>query len=112
MSLHPKPLQKLISFIEEDKATNTVVIHVGEHTSITDFMIITTGRSSRHIQAIASHAIEKMKAAGISVLSSSGKTSGDWVLVDFGDYILHVMGEETRNFYNLEALWQHPPKSH
>lgn len=92
--------------LDEMQAIDVHVIDVREQTSITDYMIIAGGRSSRHVKAIAETIMEKLKASGLAALGNSGLESGDWVLVDFGDYVVHVMQADARAFYNLEGLWQ------
>lgn len=99
-------LDTLKTILEDIQAIETVIIPVGEHTTVTDYMIICSGRSSRHVKAIANHTMEQMKAAGAPALHQTGLESGDWALVDFGDFVLHVMQPETRAMYNLEGLWQ------
>ena len=102
-----KPLlKKLLQLLEDIQAIDVVVIDVSKQTTITDYMVICSGRSSRHIKAVASHIMEHMKAEGVPSLSCSGLESGEWVLVDLGDFIVHVMQPESRAFYNLEGLWQ------
>ena len=103
-------LNTLLQSLDDIKAIDVTVIDVSQHTTITDYMIICSGRSSRHVRAIAEHVIEHMKEIGLPALTRNGLESGDWALVDFGDFILHVMQPESRAFYNLEGLWQ--PQSH
>ena len=99
-------LKKLLQSLEDIQAIDTVTIDVSQQTTITDYMIICSGRASRHVKAIAGYIVEQMKAAGLPILSNNGLDSGDWALVDFGDYIVHVMQPESRAFYNLEGLWK------
>ncbi|MDP3704895.1 MAG: ribosome silencing factor [Legionellaceae bacterium] len=99
-------LSTLVKALEDIKATDIVVIDVSKQTTITDFMIICSGRASRHVKAIASHIMPIMKAAGLPTLHLSGLDSADWVLVDLGDFVVHIMQPECRTFYNLEGLWQ------
>lgn len=106
MSENPKELTQLLKFLDDSQAQDIVAIDVSKQTSVTDYMVVATGRSSRHVKAIASHAMEEMKAIGVASLSDNGLDSGDWVLVDFGDYVLHVMQPDSRAFYNIEGLWQ------
>ncbi len=106
MSTYPKQLNRLLEILLETQASNTVVLDVQEMTSITDYMIITTGRSSRNVKAIAEIILEQPKNTLPKVLAISGMELGEWVLIDFGDFILHIMQEQTRINYNLEALWQ------
>lgn len=104
-------LKPLLQALDEIQATEVVTIDVSKQTSVTDYMIICSGRSSRHIKAIADLVLEHMKATGLRALSEHGIESGEWALIDFGDIILHIMQPETRAFYNLEELWQAHPTS-
>ena len=99
-------LSTLIKILDDIQAIDLAVIDVSKHTTITDYMLICSGRSSRHVKSIASYAMEQMKAAGVPAMHDTGLEGGDWALVDFGDFILHVMQPETRALYNLESLWQ------
>lgn len=99
-------LPKLLKALEDIQATDIKVIDVREHTSITDYMVIASGRSSRHVKSVAEKVMEDMKLSGLRPLSITGLESGDWVLVDFGDIILHVMQPDSRQYYNLEGLWE------
>lgn len=113
MSDQPKQLKQLQLFLEDSQAIDIVVIDVRNQTTVTDYMLIASGRSSRHVKAIAETAKERMKIEeGIPSLGEHGLENGDWVLVDFGDYVLHVMQPDSRAFYNLEGLWQDSPHSH
>lgn len=100
-------LTNLLNFLEDIQAIDVVTIDVHKQTSITDYMIICSGRSSRHVKAIAEHVMVSMKHAGMAPTSYTGLEGGDWALVDFGDFIVHVMQPDSRLFYNLEGLWQH-----
>lgn len=71
-------------------------------------MIVASGRSGRHISSLAHKAIEKLKDAGVPPMSVEGMESGDWVLIDAGDIIVHLFREEVREFYNLEKMWAIP----
>ncbi|KTD18495.1 putative Iojap-related protein [Legionella lansingensis] len=110
MSEQPALLKQLVKSLDDNHAIDVIVIDVIKQTSVTDYMIICSGRSSRHVKAIAELTIEKMKTLGMIPLSQSGLETGEWVLVDFGDFVLHVMQADVRAFYNLEGLWQSPPK--
>ncbi|MBA3537019.1 MAG: ribosome silencing factor [Tatlockia sp.] len=99
-------LKQLQKSLDDIHANEVVVINVREHTSVTDYMIICSGRSSRHVKAIAETVAEQMKAAGLAPLSLNGLEGGEWALIDFGDFVLHVMQPDSRAFYNLEGLWQ------
>ena len=104
-------LDKILKSLEDIQAIDVKVINVREQTSITDYMIIASGRASRHVKAIAQKVMEDMKLAGLPSLSSTGLESGDWALIDFGDFIVHIMQPESRQFYNLEGLWEEHPKN-
>jgi ribosome-associated protein len=87
------------------KAEGIVVLDVHELTSIADTFIICSGRSNRQVSAIAEHIERFLKEHKIRALSVDGKKEGHWVLMDYGDIIIHVFYEETRSFYDLEGLW-------
>ena len=101
--------QALVDFVTESledmKAEEIIILPVSTMTTITDFMIICTGNSNQHVKSIAERLIQNAKQAGIEILSSEGKDTSDWVLVDFGDAIVHVMQPEARQYYELEKLW-------
>ncbi len=106
MQKETKQLNIIIRALEDIQAKDIVTINVTDQTSVTDYMIICNGRASRHVKAIADFVIPIAKSHGIPVLHTSGMSSGDWVLIDLGDYIIHIMLPECRSFYNLEDLWQ------
>lgn len=92
--------------LEELKAKDVVRINVRELTGVTDYMVIASGSSNRQVSALADNVVEKAKAGGVKPLGIEGKDSGEWVLVDLGDVVVHIMQPETRKFYDLERLWQ------
>jgi ribosome-associated protein len=102
---HPM-LEPLLKALDDNQAIDIKVIDVRTQTAITDYMIIASGRASRHVKAIAEKVMEDMKKKGLSAMSSTGLETGDWVLIDFGDFIVHVMQNDSRLFYNLEGLWE------
>lgn len=102
----PAQLTQLLQFLDDSQAIEITTIDVRPQTTVTDFMVVCSGRSSRHVKAVASSAMERMKAIGVPSLSDHGLDSGEWALIDFGDYVLHVMQPDSRAFYNLEELWQ------
>lgn len=106
MSEKNNALSLLIKTLEDIKALDVVVIDVRQQTSITDYMVICSGRASRHVKAIAEHIMPIMKTQGYPVLHLSGLEASEWVLVDFGDFVVHIMQPDCRAFYNLEGLWQ------
>ena len=99
-------LKKLvIDSLEDLKAQDITVLDVTNRTSMTDIMVIATGTSSRHAQALADNVSEKAKAAGEMPLGSEGRGDSDWVLIDLGDVVVHVMTAQSREYYDLESLW-------
>ncbi|MBS1269330.1 MAG: Ribosomal silencing factor RsfS [Gammaproteobacteria bacterium] len=96
---------KLIDLLEEMKAEDVQTFNVKELTSVTDYMIVSSGTSNRHVRSIAAHVLTEMRAAGVRPLGSEGAEHGEWVLIDYGDIVLHVMQPRTRDFYQLEKLW-------
>ena len=95
----------VIAALEDLKAQDIQVLDVRGMTSITDLMIVASGTSDRHIKALADNVVESVKKHGLMPIGVEGETSREWVLVDLGDVILHVMHPQTRAFYNLEKLW-------
>ena len=96
---------RVVGILEDMKANDIVKIDVRHLTSITDAMIIASGRSDRHVRAISEALVERCKAAGIQPLGIEGMESGEWVLIDLADAIVHVMLPRTRSFYEIEKLW-------
>lgn len=99
-------LNTLKHILEDIHAIDITIIDVKAHTTITDHMIICTGRSSRHVRAIAEHTMEDMKKANLPPIHFTGLENGEWALIDFGHFIVHIMQANIRDFYNLEGLWQ------
>lgn len=95
----------VIAALEDLKAQDVQILDVRGMTSITDLMIVASGTSDRHIKALADNVVEQVKKRGVQPVGVEGETSREWVLVDLGDVILHVMHPQTRAFYNLEKLW-------
>lgn len=87
------------------KAEDSVVIDLTDKSSIGDYMVVTTGRSQRHVSAVADHLVKDIEAASNSRVRIEGMRQGDWVLIDAGDVIVHVFRSEVRAFYNLEKMW-------
>ena len=98
--------------LEEDKAEDVTVIDLAGKTNISDYMIIASGRSQRHVAAIAEHLVQRLKRRGSAPLSVEGLAQADWVLIDAGDVIVHVFRPEVRSFYNLEKMWAVPLPEH
>ena len=99
-------LQKWVeNELEEMKAVNLKILDVSKLTTITDSMIIATGTSTRHVKSMASSLVSAAKKQNYKPIGIEGESQGDWVLVDLGDVIVHIMIAETRDFYQLEKLW-------
>jgi len=94
-----------LAALNDTKAIDVVVFEVSKLTSISDYMIIASGKSKRQVAALADKVVEAAKEAGVQPLGVEGKTEGEWVLVDLGDIIVHIMYPETREYYQLEKLW-------
>jgi ribosome-associated protein len=95
----------VITAIEDLKGEKIVQLNVKGKTSFTDLMIIVSGTSSRHVKSIAENVVEKAKQAGATPLGLEGEEQSEWVLVDLGDIVVHVMQPQVREFYGLEKLW-------
>ncbi len=93
--------------LDDDKSEDIVVIELEGKTTIADFMVVATGRSTRHVGAMADHLIEKLKAEGLLSVPAEGMPKCDWVLLDAGDVIVHLFRPDVRAFYNLEKMWRH-----
>jgi len=101
----------LISQIVADrKAIDVVVLDIADVSSITDYFLICSGGSARQAQAIADAIDEQLKKAGIMPLGIEGYRDGRWILMDYGDVIVHIFAQETRDFYDLEHLWANAPR--
>lgn len=94
--------------LDEKKAQNIISIDVLGRTNITDYMVVATGTSNRHIASMGHYVVEACKEKGIKPLGIEGDQGSDWVLVDLGDVILHLMTEQARDYYQLEKLWSIP----
>lgn len=99
-------LQGLVTETLDDmKAIDVVTLDVRHLTAITDAMFVASGRSDRHVRAIADALVEKVEATGVRPLGIEGMDGGEWVLIDLSDVIVHVMIQRTRDFYDIERLW-------
>ena len=100
-----KTLNLILSRLDDMKAEETVTIDLRGKSSISDYMIVTTGRANRHVGAIAENVAKSLKESGIKAPHVEGLPNCDWVLIDSGDVIVHVFRPEVREFYNLEKMW-------
>ena len=98
-------IRTTLAALEELKAENVTVLDVRKMTDITDYMIVASGRSSRHVSSVAENVAMRAKEAGFPPLGVQGLTEAEWVLVDLCDAIVHVMQPDARDFYQLEKLW-------
>ncbi len=98
-------LARILSSLDEDKAEEIVQIDLRGKTSIGDYMVICSGRSSRQVIALAEKLVERLKTEFGRFAKVEGKETGDWVLIDTGDVIVHVFRPEVREFYQLEKMW-------
>ena len=97
--------QLAIDALEDLKAEDILVLDVKGKTTMTDWIIVATGTSGRHVRSIANNVAVEAKKADAPLLGSEGEEDGEWILVDLGDVIVHVMQRQAREFYDLESLW-------
>jgi ribosome-associated protein len=98
-------LTLILSRLEDMKAEDTVTIDLRGKSAFSDYMVVTTGRSNRHVGAVAENVAKGLKETGIKKVHIEGVPNCDWVLIDSGDVIVHVFRPEVREFYHLERLW-------
>ena len=101
----------VVDALDELKAQSIKCMDVRHLTSVTDVMVIATGRSDRHVRALANSVVESCKRAGEQPLGVEGQEAGEWVLVDLSGVVVHVMLPKVREFYNLEKLWDIPARN-
>lgn len=106
---HDKLTKTAVSALEDIKARDITVLDVRKLTSIADTLVIASAESARQVKALAHHVRDKLKEAGASIVGVEGEESGEWVLVDAGDIVVHVMQPAVRIYYNLEELWTARP---
>ncbi len=95
----------IMGSLDDDKAEDIVALDLGGKSSLADWMIVATGRSSRQVSAISEHLMERLRTETGRTYRSEGKRSGEWVVIDAGDVIVHIFQPEIRTFYNLEKMW-------
>jgi ribosome-associated protein len=100
----------VIDALEDMKAKDITILDVKPLTSVADLMVVASGTSNRHVKAIADNVRERVKHNGLQPLGIEGEEAAEWVLVDLGDIIVHIMLPDTRRFYDLEKLWSMSPE--
>jgi ribosome-associated protein len=109
-------LQRILAWLDDAKAENIVTIDLNGKSSMGDFMVIATGRSDRHVNAIGDQILRNLKNEGHGTARAEGMPQCDWVVIDTGDIIVHLFRPEVREFYNLEKMWSGtlvaPPDTH
>ena len=104
--MHLDKLQEVaVAALEDIKARDIEVIDVRPQTSLYDTMVVASADSNRQVKALAGHVRDKLKEAGAPILGVEGESVGEWILVDAGDIVVHVMQPAVRSYYNLEELW-------
>ena len=96
----------VVNALEETKGKDITVLDVREKTDVTDMMIIVSGTSSRHVKSLADNLVKTCKDAGVQPLGSEGGDQAEWILVDLGAVVVHLMMPSARQFYDLERLWE------
>lgn len=95
----------VLTSLDDDLAQDIVTIDLQGKSALADQMVVATGRSQRHVGALADHLLRKLKEAGQKNIRTEGQATGDWVLVDAGDVVVHIFRAEVREFYGLEKMW-------
>jgi len=104
-SVEPTLLSRILKSLDDDKAEEIVTIDLKGRSSLADAIVIASGRSARHVAAIAEHLARKLKEAGYGTRPVNGVVQGDWALIDAGDVIVHIFRPEVRDYYDLEGMW-------
>jgi ribosome-associated protein len=100
--------KQISKILDTNKAEQITTLNLRDKCSFADFMIVASGRAPRHVTALADYVADMLKKMGIPPLSVEGKESGDWVLIDAGDIVVHIFRPEVRQFYNIEKMWAMP----
>ena len=107
-NLVSQAVETALTSLEDSKAENIISIDIQGKSPLADHMIIASGRSHRHVAAVADHLIRALKEADLGNAKVEGLSGADWVLIDTGDIVVHVFRPEVREFYNIEKMWQAP----
>ena len=102
-------LAQILDSIDDLKGLEVRTINVTDLSDVTDYMVLASGTSNRHVRSLVNRVTEDLKTSGVRPLGVEGRESSEWVLVDYGDIIVHVMQAEARGFYDLERLWSELP---
>jgi ribosome-associated protein len=102
--------EKIKFLIDEKLGDDIICIDLRGNSSITDYMIIATGKADTHVKAICEHLLVEMKRLGVPPLAHEGLTEGVWCSLDYGDVIVHIMRKREREYYNLEGIWGASPR--
>ena len=100
----------VVDALDDLKAVDTKIVDVRGLSSVMDFLVVASGNSSRHVKSLADNVVVKAKEAGCPPIGVEGENDADWVLVDLGDVVVHVMQPAARSFYDLERLWSGEPR--
>lgn len=98
-------LDTVLTSLDDSKAEDITTLDIAGKSSLADHMVVVSGRSHRHVGAIADHLLRVLKEAGVKGATVEGQSACDWVLIDSGDVIVHIFRPEVRGFYNLEKMW-------
>ncbi len=99
----------VLASLEDDKAEEILAIDIRGKSSFADMLVVASGRSARHVGALADHVMRKLKDSGVKEVRVEGLPQADWVLVDAGDVVVHLFRPEVRSFYNIERIWAAGP---
>jgi ribosome-associated protein len=102
-------VELVLDALDDLKGINPVTLDVRELSNVMDYLVVCSGSSNRHVKSLAENVVRKAKESGQRPLGVEGEDGGEWVLVDLGDVVVHVMLPATRDFYDLERLWMAPP---
>jgi len=98
-------MRVILASLEDDKAEDILAIDIRGKSSFADMLVVASGRSARHVGALADHIMRKLKESGVKEVHAEGLPHADWVLVDAGDVVVHLFRPEVRSFYNIEKIW-------
>lgn len=96
---------KILKILDDKKALEIKALYVGELTTVADYFVIASGTSTTHVKSLCDEILEKLEEEGISVNHIEGYNSATWILMDYGNIVVHIFTKDERNFYSLERLW-------